>query len=252
MNTDTQLIKNSPNSVIPLGKTSSEWLEYFQFNRQHLLPINWERREHLNDIEKANISSSIQSFQLGESSEGTNLLKAARAYAAGSGDTVYVEALKLFIAEEQRHAADLGRFMKQQGIALAKRHWTDSIFRKLRKLANLELAIVVLLTAEIIALVYYDALGKATRSLVLKQLCQQILHDENHHVCFQSQQLRKLRQHRSDWQLACLELLQRWFFGATLLVVWLDHKKVFCAGGYTLNGFFQSAWMEFDRAIAIM
>lgn len=252
MTADFQLIKIPQSSVIPLGKTSSEWLEYFQFNRQHLLPIHWESSELINDIEKTNISSSIRSFQLGESSEGTNLLKAARAYAAVSGDTFYVEALKLFIAEEQRHAADLGRFMKLQGIALAKRHWTDSIFRKLRKLANLELAIVVLLTAEIIALVYYDALGKATRSLVLTQLCQQILHDENQHVCFQSQQLGKLRQHLPNWQVACRELLQRSFFGATLLLVWFDHKKVFRAGGYTLSSFFNSAWMEFDRAIGMM
>lgn len=252
MTADIHLIQTTINPVINSYKTSSEWLEYFQFNRQHLLSISWESSHRLNDIEKNNISNSIRSFQLGESSEGTNLLKAARVYAAVSGDTVYVEALKLFIAEEQRHAADLGRFMKQQGIALAKRHWTDSIFRKLRKLANLELAIVVLLTAEIIALVYYDALGKATRSLILKQICQQILHDENHHVCFQSQQLGKLRQYRSKWQLGCLELFHRSFFGATLLLVWFDHKKVFRAGSYTLMSFFQSAWREFDRAIAIM
>lgn len=232
------------------SKTSVEWLEYFRFNRENLLPIAWESSYRLSDTEKATISNSIRSFQLGESSEGTNLLKAARVYAAVSGDTVYVEALKLFIAEEQRHAADLSRFMKQQEIPLARRHWTDTIFRKLRKLANLELAIVVLLTAELMALVYYKALGDATRSPVLNHLCQQILRDETQHVCFQSEQLTKIRQQRSNWQLACLELLHRLFFSATLLLVWFDHGQVFRASGYTFSSFSQSVWLEFNNAIS--
>lgn len=250
---DNSLIEEMPaTSRHNFSKTSTEWLEYFRFNRENLLPIPWESSYRLSDIEKTNISNSIRSFQLGESSEGTNLLKAARVYAAMSGDTVYVEALKLFIAEEQRHAADLARFMKQQKIPLAQRHWTDTIFRKLRKLANLELAIVVLLTAELMALVYYKALGEATRSPALKQLCQQILRDENEHIYFQSEQLGKIRHQRSNWQLYCTDLLHHLFFNATLLVVWLDHCKVFRAGGYTFRRFSQEVWIEFDNAIRTM
>lgn len=235
-----------------LRQNSSEWLAYFRFNRDRLLPISWESSYRLTTREKATISDSIRRFQLGESSEGTNLIKLGRAYAGVSGDTDYLEALKLFIGEEQRHAADLGRFMKQQGISLARREWSDSIFRKLRKLANLELAIAVLLTAELIALVYYKALENATRSLVLKDICQQILRDEIAHVEFQSQQLGKIRQHRSRWQLAGLEMLQRWFFKVVLIVVWFDHGQVFRAAGYTFDRFSRSAWFEFDRAIQIM
>lgn len=252
MTTDTTFGQKEKITVNNLYKTSSEWLEYFRCNRDNLFPIAWECSYRLSDREKATISSSIRSFQLGESSEGTNLLKAARVYAAVSGDNVYVEALKLFIGEEQRHAADLARFMKQQHIALARRHWTDTIFRKLRKLANLELAIVVLLTAELMALIYYKALGNATNSPELKQICQQILRDETAHVCFQSQQLGKMRQNRSRWQLFCLELLQRIFFNATLFVVWFDHGKVLRSGGYTFSSFASSAWLELNHTIQIM
>src|SRR5258706_385192 len=105
---------------------------------------------------KKAIASSVQDFQ--------------------AGDYEYIEAIRLFIAEEQRHARDLAHFLQINEIPLVKTTFTDGVFRRLRQiLGNLEISIAVLITAEIIAIVYYTALRDATNSQVLQTLCKQIL-----------------------------------------------------------------------------
>jgi hypothetical protein len=225
---------------LPLAAPSLNWLQYFYKNREHLLLIPWNSQYQLTAQEKTVIAYSIQKFQLGESSEGAHLMKLARAYAEQVGDPHWVEVVKLFIGEEQRHAKDLARFMQQQQIPLTKHHWSDSLFRKLRRLANLKMALAILLTAEIIATVYYKALGNATESPVLQQLCSQILQDEVQHVRFQAETLGKIRHTYSGWQLALVDAFYYWFFRITTIAVWLDHYSVLHASGYTFREFYQA------------
>src|SRR5690349_5606161 len=105
----------------------------------------------------------------------------------------------MFVEEEHRHAALLGQFLDRADIPRLTRQWSAGIFRKLRHLAGLELAICVLLTAELIAMIYYSALRRATRSVVLQRVCQQILRDEVMHLKFQSERLAILRRGRPHW-----------------------------------------------------
>src|SRR5688572_22388445 len=99
------------NPRIPASlKTSEEWLAYFRSNQTQLHPIPWDHDAMLIERERTDVAHSIRIFQLGESSEGRHFMKAAREYARSSGDTSYPDALRLFIAEEQRHARDLARF----------------------------------------------------------------------------------------------------------------------------------------------
>ena len=124
------------------ARPTRDWIEYFLQNRSRLLPIPWELGAELAEEERAAIASSIQAFQLGESSEGRNLMRYARAWAARSGDTDYVEAIGMLIAEEQRHARELGRFMELNRIPCTRRRWTDSVFRRLRNfIGTLEVSI---------------------------------------------------------------------------------------------------------------
>jgi hypothetical protein len=228
----------------------SEWIHYFQRNRENLMPIEWENVYRLSAYEKAAILASIQEFQLGESSEGRNLIEAARRYADRTGDVQYVPALQWFIQEEQRHARDLGRFMMQQGLPLAQSHWVDSIFRFLRRTFNLEVSVVVLLTAEIIAVAYYKALHDATASPVLRGLCRQILRDESQHLRFQIDTLTHLRQGRSALALFVAGILQRILFIGTLLVVWSGNHRVYRAGRVSWGQFWWLNWRLFNRLFA--
>ncbi|MEM9542909.1 MAG: hypothetical protein AAGA60_25880 [Cyanobacteria bacterium P01_E01_bin.42] len=215
-------------------QTSADWLAYFEQNRQNLLTLPWNTPYFLTPDEKTAIAHSIQNFQLGEQSEGTNLMKATRAYVERSEDEAFLQAMKLFIGEEQRHARDLGNFMQCEGITLRKKHWSDRLFRRFRRGVNLEVALRVLLTAEIIATIYYKALQEATHSPLLQKLCQQILQDEHQHLRFQIGHLERLQQQRKPWQKQVSNCSNYLFLMLTILVVWLDHYRVFHRGGYHL------------------
>lgn len=228
----------------------NEWIHYFQDNRKHLMSIDWENSYRLSPYEKTAILASLQQFQLGESSEGRCLIEAAKRYADRTGDAQYVTALQWFIQEEQRHARDLGRFMMQQGLPLAQTHWVDSIFRWLRRAFNLEVSVVVLLMAEIIAVAYYKALHDATAAPILRELCRQILHDESQHLRFQIDTLTRLRQGRSSLGLFVTGVLQRILFAGILLVVWSGHHRVFRAGCMSRGQFRWLNWRLFNRLLA--
>jgi bacterioferritin (cytochrome b1) len=217
--------------------TSSQWAEWFRANAARWRKLPWHLGAPLSGAERASIARSIAGFQLGESSEGRHLLKAARAYAVRSGDLDYVDAIQRFIAEEQGHARSLARFMDLAGIPWVKYAWSDWVFRRLRRGADLELSIAVLITAELIATIYYAALREATASGLLRALCDKILEDEAYHVRFQSQRLDLLRIGRPRWWIALLEESQRLFMRGTCLVVWKAHNPVLRAGGYTFSGF---------------
>ena len=172
------------------------WRDYFLQNGATLLEIPWDLGVRFTSDQRRAVAESIAEFQLGESSEGKHLIRQAHDYARRSGDQAYPHTLGLFIAEEHRHARDLGRVLDLAGIPRASTSWPDTVFRWLRHRAGLELSIAVLVTAEIIAKVYYAALREATTSPVLRRLCDQICADELAHVEFQTERLAWLRRRR--------------------------------------------------------
>src|SRR4051812_30038184 len=144
-------MRNAPHSTRTVEFVGSiAWVQYFRFNAKTLLTIPWERGVFFTHETRDAIASSLQEFQLGESSECKHLIACARHHAAEVGDAAYIEAIELSVAEEHRHARDLGRVLDLAGVERMSQSWTDSIFRYLRRLAGLELSLVVLVTAEII------------------------------------------------------------------------------------------------------
>ena len=236
----------------PRLRTSEEWVAYFATNAKSLIEIPWERGAEISDAERAAIAASAQEFQRGESSEGGYLYQCAKAHAEGANDPEYVEAIQFFIREEQRHARELGRFLGLAGVPLLKRTWPDAVFRKLRHFGALEVSIGVLITAEIIAKVYYAALREATHSTVLRCLCDQILHDEFAHVQFQAERLAILRKDRSVWGRRLTHGLHRFLFFGTCLVVWWKHGGAMRSGGFGFRRFWRSCWRELNDAIFLM
>ena len=207
-------------------RSSAEWVEYFLNNRERIRPIPWNEGVVLTAAERAAVIRSIQIFQLGESGEGKYFLRVAERYAKRWGDDDYLVALKMFLAEEHRHAAELGRVLDLAGEPRLRKEWTDHIFRWLRHRAGLEVMIVVLLTGEVMAQVYYAALRRATRSPVLVRLCEQILADEAAHVRFQSERVALLRQPCSRIGLALRAAGEKILFSAACCVVWRGHRGV--------------------------
>jgi hypothetical protein len=229
--------------------SSLEWRRYFEANAASLLEVPWELGSELTPDERVAITRSLQEFQAGESSEGKHLFRAAQDYAAKAGDPEYVAAIRLFIAEEQRHARDLARFLHLNDIPLVKTTLTDRVFRSMRRIfGGLEISVAVLITAEIIAKVYYAVLREATQSRILRRLCDQILSDELKHVEFQSEQLHRLRHGRGRLASLLTRSLQSFLYLGTVLVVWWFHRKVIRRGGLSIGGWWKVCWREFRIA----
>lgn len=208
------------------------WENHFAGNYQHLDHIVIDDRL-INLEEKKLITSSIQQFQRGENSEGKNLIQFAKL----SNLPYYHDTIVHFIREEQRHAKILGEWMDRNEIVRIKNHWVDNVFRKLRRLYNLENSIQILLTAEIVAAVYYKALQKSTSSDSLKAICDQILFDEDIHLNFQCYTLAVLRAKKSQIANTFAIGIQIILMASTSLVVWKEHRKVLKKGGYSFLNF---------------
>jgi hypothetical protein len=201
----------------------------------------------LTDKERNLLTTSIQQFQLGEGSKGQRLLERARKYGSEINDPLFMEAVSLFIKEEQRHSEYLAAFMESQSIPLVSKQWVDTVFRWLRGLAGLELSLTVLVTAEIIAVPYYRSLRNATRSPTLKIICTRILEDEAKHLEFQASMLARVTSGRPGLTERILSGLHRLFICGTLVVVWKEHRSAIELGGYDFGKFKLETLSEFSN-----
>ena len=157
-----------------------------------------------------------------------------------------VRIAELLIREEQRHAALLRAFMEDHHIALKSTDWTDRVFRLVRRLAGLELYLCVLISAELIGIVYYRALESATDCQRLMVICRGLVSDELAHVGFESQLLLALRTDRAAAVQALLRLAHRAFFAGTAGAVWLTHRSVLRQGGYGARSFLRACLSQYD------
>jgi hypothetical protein len=222
------------------------WLNHFEYHAEHPRHIPSGLSDHLTAGERQRIARSIATFQLGEQSEGATLLRAAERFARAHDMPALLRVFELFISEEQRHAALLRAFMEDHRIALKSRDWSDLVFRRVRRLAGLELCVYVLISAELIGKVYYRALEAATGCQRLRVLCRILVCEELAHVGFESQLLLALRARRPAPVRALMRLAHRTFFLGTASVVWLTHRPVLRCAGYDARTFLRSCLAQYS------
>ena len=224
------------------------WYRHFLERRDQPEMLAWDDPYRLSAAEREMVASSIQQFQLGEFARGRGLKRRALHEPALAGDCWFRHALDLFIQEEQRHSATLGRFLDQQGIPRLRAHWINGLFRALRKMAGLDACAAVLVTAEVLAMPFYQALRDATRSQLLKSICARIVVDEAAHLNFQGLTLGLIRRPLSDRARMLRGFCHRALFDGTTLLVWQQHRTVFHAAGWSFFRF----WNEAQRWFAIL
>lgn len=235
---------------------SKKWITHFTLRRMTALYVSPMAAAQLTGKETATLTKSIQQFQLGEGSRGERLLDRGKKYAQSVDDPFFASALSLFIKEEQQHSRYLEAFMQSQGIPTVGHHWVDTVFRKLRGSAGLELSLTVLVTAEFIAVPYYRALRDATGSPILKTICRRILEDEAAHLRYQASMHARVTSKRRRLFQRVLGGLHRFFLLGTILLVWAEHHGVFEAAGYDFHHFKEEtlsefvAWENSSRAFA--
>ncbi|MDB6119379.1 MAG: hypothetical protein JWO08_3160 [Verrucomicrobiaceae bacterium] len=201
------------------------WISHFEINTRlnHELqfpPVVCDLLER----ERQAIVRSIAIFQLGESGGGTRLRRYTRSIASLENLRGYRRAVDLFVAEEQSHAALLARTVGHLRGTLLTKQWTNSVFRWMRDLVNLEFNIQVLLTAELIAEVYFGLLALRCTDPVVQTVAKKILRDEMGHLSFQ----RDFLFERLKLLPPAVQRLWRWQFRAihfaTAIVVAWDHR----------------------------
>lgn len=222
-----------------------KWTEWFAYNNEHRLSVDFSQETGLSEEEKRLIFPSVRAFQKGEGSDGVCLMNTVRKFAENIGEEAYTEAMQWFVKEENWHSAYLKQYMKHYDVKSAEKNFLDKCFRKLRQAGGLKCEITVLVTAEMIALTYYDALAKSVASPALGSICRQMLHDELPHIMFQSYTLSHFRNNFADRFLRIL------LMEATLLFVWAAYHKVYEAGGYSFTKYFRENMGYLQQSIAL-
>lgn len=225
------------------------WLNYFSQNLEKQR-IDWSTSSNLTQTERNNILASLQAWQLGETSEGTNLIDAATKHAKHLNDTHYTAAIKLFIKEEQKHGNNLGRYIDLIGERRIKKDWGDSLFRKIRGLnTHMEFWTIAVITVESTAQIFYQCLKDATGCKLLKQICTDILIDEAAHITFQIERLSLIFNDKNAFMRVMSYYFYTMFYFSTAIVVWFAHKRLFKAGGVNFSNYWIKMKLKFKKTI---
>lgn len=204
----------------------ARWHAHFHHRRSRPLPA--VHPPALPTAVHAAVLRSLTIFQLGESGEGRIAHQVDRT-ALPPIDADYRAALKLFVAEEGRHARILGRMVRAMGGRTLQATWTEGLFRHGRRLMGIRLKLLVLLAAEVVAVVFYGALADHLPASGLTAALREIIADEDHHLAFHVDFFRRAaptRAHRlvfhATWWAVAL---------AACAVVAADHRATLGALG---------------------
>ncbi len=159
---------------------------------------------------------SMQRFQLGESSEGS---LARQALTVSELDPDARVAIGLFVREEGRHARELAHLLAALGAPTLRRHWTEALFRRARRLFGFRTKMLVIAAAELVGASTYALLAERLPQPV-GRFCATLAADEAGHLDF-----------LADWlprEPAALATLFSAATSAIALSYW-DHRALFRA-----------------------
>jgi hypothetical protein len=237
-----------PCTTVSVTSPYKHWYWHFLENRDAPCALPWRDPYLLCAAECRLVARSIQQFQLGEWARGRGLMRRASSHPVLATESWFLPALELFIAEEQGHSRILGRFLDRESLPRLTNDWLDRIFRRLRKLAGLEVCATVLVTAEVLAIPFYQALRDATRSHLLRSICVRILSDEAAHLNYQALTLGLVRRPLSNQARVIHSLCHSMLFHCTALLLWEQHHRVFRAAGWNFRRF----WNDARRGFALL
>ena len=232
--------------------SSAYWELHFRHNLT-IRRIDWDLVPNITPSEKTEILYSLKAWQLGETSDGRHLLTAAARYADRIGDADYVAAVRQFIREEQKHGANLGRYIDLIGEQRTRKDWGDTLFRKVRYFnRSMELWTISVIIVESAAQIFYQALHDATACKLLRSICNDILVDEAHHIKFQNERLWMIFQRKGFYNKALSLLLYSVLFFGTIHAVWYGHRKAFKAGGVDRTEFMRAMYYKFFSTVKFL
>ncbi|HEY0706257.1 MAG TPA: hypothetical protein VGG33_05635 [Polyangia bacterium] len=129
------------------------------------------------------VAAVLARFQLGEAGEGRIAHEIDRVSVPGVDDD-YRAALKLFVKEEGRHARILAGIVKACGGTLLRAKASNHLFRSARRLLGVRFKVLVLLIAEVVGGVVYEALERTALVKGASRALREIANDERAHLRF--------------------------------------------------------------------
>lgn len=169
----------------------------------------------------ASLARSLAVFQLGESGGGT-VIEQARESGLDAIDEDYVEAIRLFVAEEHRHANVLAMCVRLLGGELIRRNWTQRLFLFGRRLIGLRLKVLVLLAAEVVGICYYSSIAAKLGPGPVRRWLGEMVEDERSHLEFHCLFLQS--QMTAAWRRRLFVAVWRSVMVAAAVVVMIDHR----------------------------
>jgi hypothetical protein len=232
--------------------SSNYWIGHFMTNALQKR-VNWDKAPNITDNEISTVLPSLQAWQLGETSDGKHLIAASERYAGKISDPKYVDAVKLFIKEEQKHGNNLGCYLDSIGKPRIKQNWGDTLFRKVRYFnTSMELWTLAVIVVESTAQIFYQALKDATGCELLKEICTDILIDEAYHITFQTERLAIIFCGKTSFSKAWRRVFYRYFFYGVSALVWFAHGKLFKAGGNTFEIYIRKMEFKYIKTLKMI
>jgi hypothetical protein len=232
---------------------TDHWIRHFESNTRNNLQLQLpEAPCTLPDSVRIPLAASLAVFQLGESGSGSRIRRYSKQVGADERFCGYPDAMERFIREEISHSELLSRAVRHLGGKLISKQWTNSAFRTLRFLINLDFTIQMLLTAELVAEVYYGTLYLKCPDAVVRCLAKKILQDETRHLAFQREFFSERLTDFSALERRFWWLQFRWVHALTVHVVAWDHRHALRALGVEPGEFRRrcaKAWQLFRKRL---
>lgn len=168
------------------------WRAHFEQTARRPLPS--VPPDGVPDAHRRAIADSLARFALGESGEG-RIAHEIHAVNLPGVDGDYRAALGLFVAEEGRHGRILMTAVRGLGGQPARHNWTETLFRRGRRMLGVRVKLTVLLAAEVVSLGAYGGLRSALPACPLRDALDQIRDDERQHLAFHATIFRIWTQH---------------------------------------------------------
>ena len=221
---------------LDLSATSNaRWRTCFEVLEDQHAEVSCTDVGPLAPIVERGLRASLPTFQIGETGTGAHLIEAA----AKVGDPDYVEALRLFVKEEQEHARLLALVCNSLDIEMLDSHWTDGVFQFVRRAFGLRGEVLTLLVAEFVSNRFYELLADGVGEPTLAAIFRGIHEDEVRHLDFHAA---TLPEHLDRWPTPIWSLARAiWLtliVGSTAVVA-IDHRRAIRACGSTPLRFFR-------------
>ncbi|NUO48822.1 MAG: hypothetical protein HOV80_08200 [Polyangiaceae bacterium] len=163
---------------------NAAWRSYFESNLHRPGALVPENLSAIPEPLRSDLVRSLRIFQAGETGEGRIVAEAAR-QPGSRHDADFVEALRMYVAEEGRHARELGLLVRALGGEPSHTHPSAERFRTVRRLIGFRTKMMVLAGAEVVGGVFYDLVARHAGCAALSRVLGVIVREERAHLVFQ-------------------------------------------------------------------